>query len=53
MQKNKTFHRKKIVTFFFGCVVLMCMLMVRLGYLMVNCSEYYMEKRSNYMKGNE
>ena len=44
MQKNKTFHRKKIVTFFFGCVVLMCMLMVRLGYLMVNCSEYYMEK---------
>ena len=44
MQKNKTFHRNKIVTFFFGCVVLMCMLMVRLGYLMVNCSEYYMEK---------
>ena len=53
MQKNKTFHRNKIVAFFFGCVVLMCMLMVRLGYLMVNCSEYYMEKRSNYMKGNE
>ena len=52
MQKNKTFHRNKIVAFFFGCVVLMCMLMVRLGYLMVNCSEYYME-RSNYMKGNE
>lgn len=44
MQKNKTFHRNKIVAFFFGCVVLMCMLMVRLGYLMVNCSEYYMEK---------
>ena len=35
MQKNKTFHRNKIVAFFFGCVVLMCMLMVRLGYLMV------------------
>ena len=44
MQKNKTFHRKKIVTFFFVCVVLLCLLMVRLGYLMVNCSEYYMEK---------
>jgi len=32
MQKNKTFHRNKIVAFFFGCVVLMCMLMVRLSH---------------------
>ena len=46
MQKNKTFHRKKIVTFFFVCVVLLCLLMVRLGYLMV-------KKHSSYMKGSE
>lgn len=44
MQKNKTFHRKKIVTFFFACVLLLCMLAGRLCYLMVNCSEYYIEK---------
>ena len=36
MQKNKTFHRKKIVTFFFVGVLRgwVCMLMVRLGYPM-------------------
>lgn len=44
MQKNKTFHRKKIVTFFFACVLLIGGLAGRLCYLMVNCSEYYIEK---------
>lgn len=44
MQKNKTFHRQKIVTFFFACVLLICMLAGRLCYLMVTCSEYYIQK---------
>lgn len=44
MQKNKTFHRKKIVTFFFASILLMCILAGRLSYLMVTCSEYYIEK---------
>lgn len=42
--KNKTYHRKKIVTFFFVCVLLIGILAGRLCYLMVTCSEYYMEK---------
>ncbi len=43
MLKNKTYNRKKIVTVFFGCVLLMLVLVGRLVYLMVFCSEHYTE----------
>ena len=43
MIKNKTYNRKKIVTVFFGCMLLMLVLTGRLVYLMVFCSEHYTE----------
>ena len=43
MIKNKTYNRKKIVTVFFGCMILMLILAGRLVYLMVFCSEHYTE----------
>lgn len=43
MIKNKTYNRKKIVTVFFGCLILMLILAGRLVYLMVFCSEHYTE----------
>ncbi|MGN0334068.1 MAG: peptidoglycan D,D-transpeptidase FtsI family protein [Lachnospiraceae bacterium] len=42
--KTKTYHRKKIVTVFAVCMLLMACLMGRLLYLMVICSDYYQEK---------
>lgn len=39
--KNKTFHRKKIVTVFLVCFAAFIMLIGRLAYLMVYQSEYY------------
>lgn len=39
--KNKTFHRKKIVTVFLVCFAAFIMLIGRLAYLMVYRSEYY------------
>lgn len=41
--RNKTFHRKKIVVFFFISLILFLGLSVRLGYLMIFQSEHYME----------
>ena len=41
---NKTYHRKKIVTIFFGSMAIILFLAVRLGYLMVFESDYYSEK---------
>lgn len=42
--KSKTFHRKKIVFIFSASAFCMILLMGRLGYLMVACSEYYIEQ---------
>lgn len=42
--KSKTFHRKKIVFIFTASAFCMILLMGRLGYLMVACSEYYIEQ---------
>lgn len=44
MLKNKTCHRKKIVTIFFVCFFMMLVLGGRLVYLMVFHSDYYTEK---------
>ena len=44
MLKNKTYNRKKIVSFFFICMTLLLLLMGRLGYLMIFQSEYYQER---------
>lgn len=41
---NKTYHRKKIVTIFFGSMAIILFLAGRLGYLMVFQSDYYSEK---------
>lgn len=41
--KNKTFHRKKIVTVFAGCLLIFLILAIRLVYLMVYCSDHYSE----------
>ena len=41
--KNKTFHRKKIVTVFAGCLLIFLILAIRLVYLMVYCSGHYSE----------
>ena len=41
MEKSKTFHRRKIVTFFFLCLVLFCGLTARVVYLMVFRSQHY------------
>lgn len=43
MLKNKTFHRKKIVTIFAICMLLCLMLVGRLGYLMLFQADYYIE----------
>ena len=43
MEKSKTFHRRKIVTFFFLCLVLFCGLTARVVYLMVFRSQHYTE----------
>ena len=43
MEKSKTFHRRKIVTFFFLCLVLFCGLTARMVYLMVFRSQHYTE----------
>lgn len=43
-QKTKTYHRKKIVTVFFLCLLMMAGLMGRLVYLMIFQSEYYQKK---------
>ena len=44
MQKNKTFHRKKIVAVFALCMAAMLFLIGRLGYLMLLRADYYSEK---------
>ena len=41
--KNKTYIRKKIVVTFFLCAAAFLLLIGRLVYLMVGCSEYYTE----------
>ncbi|MBO5292707.1 MAG: peptidoglycan glycosyltransferase [Lachnospiraceae bacterium] len=41
--KNKTFHRKKIVTIFVGCLLIFLILAGRLVYLMVWQSDHYSE----------
>lgn len=41
--KNKTYIRKKIVVTFFLCAAAFLMLIGRLVYLMVGCSEHYTE----------
>lgn len=41
--KNKTYIRKKIVVTFFLCAAVFLLLMGRLVYLMVGCSEHYTE----------
>lgn len=43
MLKNKTFHRKKIVTIFVACIFMVICLMGRLGYLMLFRADYYIE----------
>lgn len=43
MEKNKTYHRKKIVVTFFVCVLLLAGLMARVAYLMIFCAEHYTE----------
>lgn len=43
-QKNKTYHRRKILTVFSGCLLIFMLLTVRLIYLMVFCSDYYTEE---------
>ncbi|MBR5798607.1 MAG: peptidoglycan glycosyltransferase [Lachnospiraceae bacterium] len=44
MIKNKTSYRKKIVTVFFVCLFCFLLLMGRMVYLMVFCSQHYTEK---------
>lgn len=39
--KNKTFHRKKIFSLFICCFICFLILIGRLCYLMIVCSEYY------------
>ena len=41
MLRNKTAYRKKIVFYTCACFLLLCMLTVRLAYLMIYCSDYY------------
>ena len=41
--KNKTYIRKKIVVTFFLCTAVFLSLIGRLSYLMIGCSQYYME----------
>lgn len=44
MRKNKTYHKKKTVVVFFGCMLLLAGLIGRLVYLMVFQSDYYVQK---------
>ena len=44
MRGYKTYHRKKILFFFFACLLAMLVLMGRLVYLMVFRSEYYSQQ---------
>lgn len=44
MQKNKTFHKKKIMVVFFLIIGVLCILISRLVFLMVFSSEYYGQK---------
>lgn len=44
MQKNKTFHKKKILVVFIVIMLILLILAGRLVYLMVFCSEYYGEQ---------
>ena len=43
MLKNKTFHRKKIVTIFGACMLICLLLAGRLVYLMLFQADYYIE----------
>ena len=44
MENSKTYHRKKIVTIFFGSLAIILFLAGRLGYLMIFESDYYTQK---------
>lgn len=44
MEKNRIFHKKKTVVVFVCCVCLLMGLIGRLVYLMIFCSDYYVEK---------
>ncbi|MCI8370990.1 MAG: peptidoglycan glycosyltransferase [Lachnospiraceae bacterium] len=44
MQKNKTFHKKKILVVFVVILVILIVLVCRLVFLMIFCSEYYGQK---------
>ncbi|MBQ8527958.1 MAG: peptidoglycan glycosyltransferase [Lachnospiraceae bacterium] len=44
MRGYKTYHRKKVLVIFLGCLALMFIIMGRLVYLMVFESEYYTQK---------
>lgn len=47
MFRNKTYNRKKILIVFIAVMLILCVLVGRLVYLMVFCSEYYGEKAEN------
>ena len=44
MAKNKTFHKKKTLVVFLGCMLMLTVLIGRLVNLMVVQSEYYAKK---------
>ncbi|MBQ7933895.1 MAG: peptidoglycan glycosyltransferase, partial [Lachnospiraceae bacterium] len=44
---NKVYHRRNILTFFLGCVLVFLLLMGRLVYLMVWESQYYSERATD------
>ena len=44
MAKNKTFHKKKTLVVFLGCMFMLTVLIGRLVNLMVVQSEYYAKK---------
>ena len=44
MNKNLTFHRKKIVVLTTLCVAAFLLLSIRLGFLMIGKSDYYTQK---------
>lgn len=43
-KRNKTVQKKKTFFVCVSCITIMILLMVRLGYLMIMCSEYYTEQ---------
>lgn len=47
MFRNKTYNRKKILIVFTAVMLVLCVLVGRLVYLMIFCSEYYGEKAEN------